>query len=129
MKRTIHSPNGKKKILIAEDENIIAMDIQYILQNLGYKVSDIVSTGEESIDRASKKQPDLILMDIKLKGDIDGVSAAEQIFSRFNIPVVYLTACGDEKTMNRVRNSGHFGFISKPFEERELQAVIKNTLA
>ena len=82
------SPN----ILIVEDENIIAMDIQFMLENLGYKISGVVSSGEDSIKKASNMLPDLILMDIKLKGKIDGVRAANQIYESLRIPVVYLTA-------------------------------------
>ena len=119
------SPN----ILIVEDENIIAMDIRFMLENLGYKISGVVSSGEDSIKKASNMLPDLILMDIKLKGKIDGVSAANQIYKSLRIPVVYLTAYLDNSTMDRVKKTMHFGFISKPFEEKELQNIIEETLA
>jgi len=119
------SPN----ILIVEDENIIAMDIQFMLENLGYKISGVVSSGEDSIKKASNMLPDLILMDIKLKGKIDGVSAANQIYKSLRIPVVYLTAYSDNTTMDRAKETMHFGFISKPFEEKELQNIIEETLA
>jgi len=119
------SPN----ILIVEDENIIAMDIQFMLENLGYKISGVVSSGEDSIKKASNMLPDLILMDIKLKGKIDGVSAANQIYKSLRIPIVYLTAYSDNTTMDRAKETMHFGFISKPFEEKELQNIIEETLA
>jgi len=119
------SPN----ILIVEDENIIAMDIRFMLENLGYKISGVVSSGEDSIKKASNMLPDLILMDIKLKGKIDGVSAANQIYKSLRIPVIYLTAYLDNTTMDRVKETMHFGFISKPFEEKELQNIIEETLA
>lgn len=119
------SPN----ILIVEDENIIAMDIRFMLENLGYKISGVVSSGEDSIKKAYNMLPDLILMDIKLKGNIDGVSAANQIYKSLRIPVVYLTAYLDNSTMDRVKKTMHFGFISKPFEEKELQNIIEETLA
>ena len=119
------SPN----ILIVEDENIIAMDIRFMLENLGYKISGVVSSGEDSIKKASNMLPDLILMDIKLKGKIDGVSAANQIYESLRIPVVYLTAYSDNTIMDRVKKTMHFGFISKPFEEKELQNIIEETLA
>ena len=119
------SPN----ILIVEDENIIAMDIQFMLKNLGYKISGVVSSGEDSIKKAFNMLPDLILMDIKLKGKIDGVSAANQIYKSLRIPVVYLTAYLDNSTMDRAKETMHFGFISKPFEEKELQNIIEETLA
>jgi len=119
------SPN----ILIVEDENIIAMDIRFMLESLGYKISGVVSSGEDSIKKAYNMLPDLILMDIKLKGNIDGVSAANQIYKSLRIPVVYLTAYLDNSTMDRVKKTMHFGFISKPFEEKELQNIIEETLA
>jgi len=119
---------GNTKILIAEDENIIAMDIRYTLRNLGYDVCGVVSSGEESVEKASSMNPDLILMDIKLKGNVDGVSAAQKIQSRQNIPVLYLTAYGDENTLNRLDKTKPFDYIHKPFEERELQFKIKTVL-
>jgi len=119
------SPN----ILIVEDENIIAMDIRFMLENLGYKISGVVSSGEDSIKKAYNMLPDLILMDIKLKGKIDGVSAANQIYKSLRIPIVYLTAYSDNTTMDRAKETMHFGFISKPFEAKELQNIIEETLA
>jgi CheY-like chemotaxis protein len=121
-----------RKILIVEDENIIALDIRSMLEDLGYMVTAIASSGEESIRKASKIKPDLVLMDIKLKGSIDGVSAGEEIYRQFQIPIVYLTAYSDQSTINRI-NSGKNGnpstVINKPFDEGELQTVIDNTLA
>jgi CheY-like chemotaxis protein len=116
------------KILIVEDENIIALDIRSMLEDLGYMVSDVVSSGEESIDRACKMRPDLILMDIKLKGSIDGVSAAKEIHKQFRIPVVYLTAYSDQATLKRINNGKPSPVINKPFDEKELRAVIDDTL-
>lgn len=116
------------KILVVEDENIIAMDIRCTLKNLGYDVCGVVSSGEESVRKASSMSPDLILMDIKLRGNMDGISAAKRIQSRSNIPVLYLTAYGDEKTMNRLDKTKPFGFIQKPFAENELQYKINNVI-
>ncbi|UCE40057.1 MAG: response regulator [Candidatus Aminicenantes bacterium] len=120
------------KILIVEDENIIALDIRSMLEDLGYMVSAIVSSGEESIKEASKMKPDLVIMDVKLKGNIDGVSAGEEIYKQFRIPIVYLTAYSDKATISRI-NNGKNGkpstVINKPFDEGELQSVIDNTLA
>jgi CheY-like chemotaxis protein len=125
--------NGRHpKIMIVEDENIIALDIRSMLEDLGYLVSDIVSSGEESIQKASKKKPDLVLMDIKLKGRIDGVSAGEEIYRQFRIPIVYLTAYSDQATIKRI-NNGKNGdapvVINKPFDEGELRTVIDDTLS
>ena len=120
-----------RKILIVEDENIIALDIRSMLEDLGYMVSDVVSSGEESIKRASKTRPDLILMDIKLKGNLDGVSAGEEIIKQFRIPIVYLTAYSDQNTIKRIsggKNGNHSAVINKPFDEEELQSIIDHTL-
>lgn len=119
---------GNLKILVVEDENIIAMDIQYTLRNLGYDVCGVASSGEESVQIASSMNPDLILMDIKLRGAMDGVSAAQKIQSRSNIPVLYLTAYGDENTLDRLDKTKPFGYIHKPFEENELQYKIRDVL-
>ncbi len=125
MKR--HNP----KILIVEDENIIALDIRSMLEDLGYMVSDVVGSGEESIEKASETRPDLILMDIKLKGELDGVSAGEEIFKQFRIPIVYLTAYSDQTTIKRInggKNGNPSAVIHKPFDEGELQSIIDHTL-
>jgi CheY-like chemotaxis protein len=118
----------RPKILIVEDEAIIALDIQYTLENLGYRVPAVVSSGEESIEKASEIHPDLVLMDIKLSGDMDGISAAEQIYNRFRIPVVYLTAYSDEKMLEGIRRIMLFGYISKPFDETILKSTIEHAL-
>ena len=119
---------AKANILIVEDNLIVAEDIKNSLNSLGYSVSDIVSYGEKVIKKVEENKPDLVLMDIMLKGEMDGIEAAEQIHSRFNIPVVYLTAYTDEKLLERAKITEPFGYIVKPFEERELNTVIKIAL-
>ncbi|MCL1466826.1 hybrid sensor histidine kinase/response regulator [Argonema galeatum] len=114
-----------KKILIVEDEIIVAEDVAVRLKKLGYIVTDIVTTGEEAIERAEHTKPDLVLMDIVLEGDIDGVIAAEEIRNRFNIPIVFLTAYADEKTLHRAKLTDPFGYILKPFHQKDLQANIE----
>ena len=116
------------EILIVEDEWIVAEDIKRSLQHHGYTVSNIIPSGEEALEMVEEKRPDLILMDIMLKGDMDGIEAASQIHSRFDIPVVYLTAYADEKVLHRAKYTEPFGFILKPFEERELNSSIEITL-
>jgi PAS domain S-box-containing protein len=116
------------KILIVEDEGIEALDMQQRLEALGYAVSDIVSTGEEAVKKAAESRPNLILMDIMLQGAIDGVTAAEQIHSRFDIPIIYLTAYADEKTLQRAKITEPYGYIVKPFQERELHITIDMAL-
>ena len=110
---------AKIQILIVEDDGIIAKDIQNTLEGLGYAVAAITSNAEGAIEKAAETQPDLVLMDIMLEGDMDGVEAAEQIRDRFGIPVVYLTAHADEKTLHRAKTTGPYGYILKPFNEME----------
>ena len=116
------------QVLVVEDASIIAKDIQDMLRRLGYAVSAVASSGEEAVQKAAETHPDLVLMDIVLKGDMDGVEAAQQIRDRFHIPVVYLTAYADEDTLQRAKITEPFGLILKPFEERELHAAIEMAL-
>ena len=118
----------REKILIVEDERVVAMDIQNRLKDLGYFVCGSASSGEDAVKKTSELQPDLVLMDIVLKGDMDGIDAAGQIRERFNIPVVYLTAFSDEKTLQRARLTGPYGYILKPFEDSELRSNIEMAL-
>jgi len=115
-------------ILVVEDESIVALDIKNRLQKSGYYVVGLTSSGEESVRIAAKLRPDIVLMDIKLKGDMDGVEAAEQIRANFNIPIIYLTAYADELTLQRAKITESFGYLLKPFEERELTATIETAL-
>jgi two-component system cell cycle sensor histidine kinase/response regulator CckA len=119
---------AETQVLIVEDDNIIAMDIKSRLQVLGYAVSAVVSSGQEAIEKAAETQPDLVLMDIRLRGPMDGVEAAERIRTRFDIPVVYLTAHADESTLQRAKLTEPYGYILKPFEERELHTAVEMAL-
>lgn len=118
----------KLKILIVEDERITAENIQVTLNNLGYAVTSIASSRKEAIKKAAADKPDLVLMDVKLNGRKEGIKAAEQIRSNFNIPVVYLTAYADKKTLERARVTEPFGYIIKPFGKRELHSTIEMAL-
>ena len=115
----------KKQILIVEDERIVAEDIKGSLQRLGYSVSGTAISGEEAIKKAKEVQPDLVLADIVLKGEMDGIEAASIISSRFDIPVVYLTAYSDDKTLERAKITELFGYILKPFEDKDLHTTIE----
>jgi CheY-like chemotaxis protein len=119
---------AKAQILIVENDNIIVMELRDRLQSLGYAIVAVASYGEEAIDEAEKTHPDLVLMNIRLKGDIDGIEAAEEIRDRFDIPVVYLTALTDQDTLQRAKMTEPYGYIIKPFSERQLQATIKMAL-
>lgn len=118
----------RAKILIVEDENIVALNIQKRLTELGYAVTATIPSGETAIQLAAQNPPDLVLMDIKLKGSIDGIEAAARIRSRFQIPVVYLTAYADNETLNRAKLTEPYGYISKPFESRDLCTTIEVAL-
>jgi signal transduction histidine kinase len=115
-------------ILIVEDELLIAKGLSRKLKKLGYAVVDIVSSGEAALEKAADIQPDLVLMDIVIKGKMDGIEAAIKIHELYNIPVIYLTAYADDNTLERARTSGSYGYILKPYKERELHATIKMTL-
>jgi len=116
------------KILVVEDERIAAEDIRLRLENLGYKVSAVISSGKAAIEKAEMLQPDLVLMDIKLRGQMNGIESAEEIRKRFDIPIVYLTAFADKDTLERIKHSEPYGFILKPFEVSELHGVIETAL-
>jgi PAS domain S-box-containing protein len=118
----------KPQILIVEDESVVALDIINRLRRLGYAVTCRASAGPEAIQKADDMRPDLVLMDIRLKGDMDGVAAAEQIRTRFGIPVVYLTAFADEVTMQRAKITEPYGYVLKPFEEKGLHSTIEMAL-
>jgi PAS domain S-box-containing protein len=115
-------------ILVVEDENIVAKDLVNRLKHLGYTVITTVATGEEAVRAASLTPPDLVMMDIMLRGNMDGIEAARRILARFDIPVVYLTAYADEKTLARAKVTEAFGYLLKPFEERELHITIEMAL-
>ena len=118
----------KAKILIVEDEQIIALEIRRKLESMGYDVSAIVSSGEEAVRMAEELHPDLVLMDIILQGEMDGVEAAGQIHTRFDIPVVYVTANISDARLEDIARSEPFGCLFKPFENMELQAAVRVAL-
>lgn len=105
----------EEKILIVEDESIIALDLQYGLKDLGYKVIGTTDNGQDAIDMAAEHLPDVVLMDIKLKGNMSGIEASE-IISELGIAVVYLTANNDAETFNKSNIKGSYGFVSKPYD-------------
>lgn len=116
------------RVLIVEDERIVAEDLERSLDKLGYSVLGIVSSGEEAVKKTEELGPDLALVDIVLKGGMDGIEAAREIQSRLKIPVVYVTAYADDETLERAKVTEPFGYIVKPFEERELHTGIEVAL-
>ena len=118
----------KAVILVVEDERVVALDIRSQLRNLGYDVPTIVSRGEDAVQTATELSPDLVLMDIHLRGEMDGIQAAQHIRTHLDIPVIYLTAYADDDTLQRAKVTEPFGYVVKPFEERELYTTIEMAL-
>lgn len=116
------------KIMVVEDEYLIADDIRITLENLGYEVPAIALSAEAAIEKVEEVKPDLVLIDIVLKGEMDGIEAAEQIRSRFGIPVVYLTAYSDNKKLERAKLTEPFGYLIKPYKEEEIKSAIEIAL-
>jgi CheY-like chemotaxis protein len=118
----------KAKILIAEDEGIVALDIRGRLERLGYAVPAVVASGEEALKGAAETRPDLVLMDIRLSGPMDGIEAAEAIRGRLDIAVLYLTALSDDETMRRAEKTQPCGYITKPIDGQELRTAVERAL-
>jgi PAS domain S-box-containing protein len=118
----------KMRVLVVEDELIVAEDIRAKLERLGYRVAAVVGSGAEAVQAAAEMEPDLALVDIGLPGEMDGIEAAEEIHGQLDIPVIYLTAHSDENTLARARITGPFGYILKPFDARELRSTLEMAL-
>lgn len=118
----------KTSVLIVEDEVIIAKDLAQTLTKLGYTVAGHCVKGEDAIDMVESKKPDLVLMDIMLKGNMTGIDAAKEIRKKFDVPVVYLTAYSDEDSLSRANVSGPSGYLVKPFKANDLRATIETAL-
>jgi PAS domain S-box-containing protein len=115
----------EKRILIVEDERIVAEDLKRLLVKLGYAVTGIAASGEEAIQSVRTDRPDLVLMDIRIQGPQDGIDVAEHLYAEYDVPVSYLTAFADAPTLDRAKATLPFGYILKPFETRSLQVVIE----
>jgi PAS domain S-box-containing protein len=116
------------RILIVEDETIVAMDIERGLRACGYEVVGTVGTGEEAVRLADQFRPDIVLMDIRLRGEMDGIEAGRHIRSRYQLPIVFLTAYADDATVQRAKEADPFGYLLKPFEDQELHTAIEIAL-
>ena len=119
---------AEEKILIVEDETIVAMDIADTLQRLGYDVVDVVASGTAAIEAAAAHRPDLVLMDIRLQGEMDGTQAAVLIHQRQSTPIVFLTAHADQGTVERSKAAVPYGYLIKPFDENDLHRAIELAL-
>ena len=119
---------GKPRIMIVEDEIIIAVDLKVHLSQIGYEICALVNSGENAIEAAGSLSPDLVLMDIVLVGEMDGIEAAEAIRSSYNIPVIFLTSHADEGRLQRAKQTLPFGYVLKPFRTGELRIAIEMAL-
>jgi two-component system, sensor histidine kinase len=115
-------------VLVVDDERVVALDICNTLSRLGYNVAGVVSSGEEALELAQRMHPHIVLMDIWLQGSMDGVQAAAELRKRHGVPVIFLTSFSDEDTLQRAKTSEAFGYLIKPFEERELHSTIELAL-
>ncbi len=118
----------KTRVMVVEDESIVAKNIQTRLKQLGYIVPVTVSSGEEALEKIESVRPHIVLMDVVLDGEMDGIQTAEVIYNKYKTPVVYLTAYADDETLERAKRSTPFGYIVKPFEVKELKSVIEIAL-
>ncbi len=117
-----------RRILLVEDESVVALEMEKRLEKMGYDVVASVSYGEEAVAKAEETSPDLILMDVQLEGEMDGIDAAGEIHKRLDIPVLYLTAYSDDETLKRAKLTEPFGYLLKPFQERELSTFMEIAL-
>jgi diguanylate cyclase (GGDEF)-like protein/PAS domain S-box-containing protein len=116
-------------IVIVEDEGVVALDLSSSLRQLGYRVKGLAARADQALDLVAEHQPDLVLMDIHLEGEVDGIEAAREIQARFRTPVVYLTAYAEEATLQRAETTRPYGYLLKPFEARTLEATLRMALA
>ncbi|MCB0793719.1 MAG: response regulator [Flavobacteriales bacterium] len=119
---------AQTNVLVVEDESIVSKDIQHSLKKLGYHVVGAASTGEQAVKLAIETRPDIILMDIMLKGEMNGIEAATEIRSETSIPVIFLTAYADESTLSRAKVTQPYGYIIKPFKEIDIHTSIEMAL-
>lgn len=129
---TFAPPKGRAEstcVLVVEDEQIVALELQDSLVRAGYDVPIVVASGEEALDVAEELRPDLVMMDIKLQGQMDGITAAEILRKRGDVPVIFLTAFADQDTLERAKQTAPYGYILKPFRERELCVAVEMALS
>lgn len=116
------------RILIVEDEQVVAMDLEMQLSSIGYQVTGIAETGHEALRLTEATKPDLILMDIHLQGDLDGIATAWEVHRLWNLPVVFVTAFASEEIQRRAKAASPFGFLTKPYRPEDVRAAISTAL-
>ena len=118
----------KQRIMLVEDELITALDIQRMLEKVGYQVSATISSGEEAVEKVKAIKPDLIIMDIFLSNDMDGIEASTLIASQLDVPVIFLTANADSTTIRRADKIKHYGYLIKPIKQGDLDSIISTAI-
>ncbi|MGA2478400.1 MAG: response regulator, partial [Spirochaetia bacterium] len=118
----------KSRIMVVEDEGVVALQIREALEGMGYEVPVVALSGEEALSKLLEVEPDLILMDIQLKGGLNGIEAARRLRLRLDVPVVYLTAFSDDETLDKAQLTEPYGYVLKPFDEKSLHAIIQMSL-
>lgn len=116
------------RILIVEDESILALDIEDVVTSFGYEVIGIAMNAEEALSLIAQTPPDLILMDVRIQGEVDGIKTANQIWEQFRLPTVFLTASAEDVTIQRIQAMHGFGYVLKPFEMKKLETAIAAAL-
>ncbi len=116
------------KVMIVEDEFIIALDLKDIVKSYGYNVVAVATSGPDAVEKANKFEPELVLMDIMLKGKIDGVEAADSIRKKLDIPIVFVSSFSDEESVVRASKVSDYGYLVKPFDKEQIKAVIEAAL-
>lgn len=116
------------RILVVEDVNNVATVLKARLESYGYEICDVVNTGQKAIDSTLRYKPDLILMDIMLEGEMNGIEAAARIQKQTNVPIIYLSCLSDQKVMDRAIETNPYGYIVKPYDSAELRFSIENAL-
>lgn len=117
-----------ERILIVDDDRTTANVMQLYLESFGFEVPDIACSGAEAVDRTRRLKPDLILMDINLGKGLDGIDTADVIMKNFHVPVIYVTSHSDDKTLQRAKETNHYGFINKPLRETDLKTTVRLAL-
>src|SRR5687767_14540647 len=116
------------RILVVEDEGLVAEDIRLSLESLEYRVIGVAASGERALEILETEIPDMVLMDIMLQGELDGIETALLVYERYGIPVIFLTAHADKATLERAKVSQPFGYILKPFQEQDLRTSVEIAL-
>src|SRR5271165_1109347 len=125
---TTTTPTGRASVFLVEDEGIIAHNIQSDLRKAGYKVAGAADSGRDALEQIAISRPELILMDIRIRGDMDGIELARRVQEQFDVPVVYLTAHSDMETLQRAKVTGPFGYLAKPVQQSTLSTSIEIAL-